>query len=68
MQIGQPGDNRKYGRPKKGAYYASKSAVEAEKRYKKPKCRVCGLTCEGQTFGSPPDDVTCLRCWSEGSG
>jgi len=70
MQVGQEGDLRPYRKPRKDDYYEAKSAVEELKRQSTtfPHCRVCGVECRGATFGKPPDDITCLRCWSEGVG
>lgn len=67
--IGQEGDTRKYRRLKKTDYYEAKSAIEAEKRQSKdwPVCRTCGQKILGATFGSPPDELYCLRCWAEKS-
>jgi hypothetical protein len=68
-QIGQEGDTRKYQRPKRDAYYASKSAVEADARRDKSvkRCFVCKDVLDDSRimFGNPPDRVFCHRCWSE---
>ena len=74
-RIGQEGDTRPWRRLRRDDYYESKSAVEAEKKGlsqltsvkidRWPMCSVCGNECRGVSFGQPPKDVTCLRCWSE---
>jgi hypothetical protein len=74
-RIGQEGDTRPYRKLRRTDYYDSKAAFEAEKKGltqhtsrgidKWPRCSVCGQECRGVTFGVPPGDITCLRCWSE---
>jgi len=75
VEIGQEGDTRRYRKARRDDYYEFKAAWEAYKNGSTqstsvkpdrwPVCSVCGLECRGVTYGVPPKNITCLRCWSE---